>query len=248
MYASRLSHKVDIRNKVFRLNMQNYIICRKNGLGYLFSAGGIAGIWAYACQDKTIEAVQPKCQGRGDKECLVIAAPYKELVKMGYRPIRCPKMETLQITKDYEEFNRVRPAKWASHSLRSMIDSGFFEYKHGQVTYNGERFFLCEASFMYILERELAKIKNGLKILWDCSFDFGKRLAEISGKQDPCKFIMDFFPALGFGDVLAVTKRGKYEIYVNYFPWLEWWNDIDFVMFRGMLSGCLLYTSPSPRD
>ncbi|MEM7826777.1 MAG: hypothetical protein QXQ40_00955 [Candidatus Aenigmatarchaeota archaeon] len=42
---------------------------------------------------------------------------------------------------------------------------------------------------MYILEKELKKIKNGLKILWDCSFDFGKRLAKLSGKQEPCKFI-----------------------------------------------------------
>ena len=158
---------------------------------------------------------------------------------MGYKPIRCTKLETLELTPEYEEFNRVRQTRWATNSLRSLIDSGFFEYRHGQVTYRGERFFLCEASFMYILERELKKIKNGLKVLWDASFSFGKKLARISGKQDPCKFIMDFFPALGFGDVLALTKRGKYEVYVNYFPWLKWWEEVDFTMFRGMLSGVI---------
>jgi len=65
--------------------MKDYIVCRKNGRGEIFSEGGIAGIWSYVCQDPTIEAVQIKCQGRGDPECEVIAAPYKEPVKMGYK-------------------------------------------------------------------------------------------------------------------------------------------------------------------
>jgi len=85
----------------------------------------------------------------------------------------------------------------------------------------------------------LKKIKNGLKILWDCSFEFGKRLAKISGKQDPCKFITDFFSALGFGDILALEKRGRYEIIVKYFPWFYYEKEIDFTMFRGMLSGVI---------
>ncbi len=206
-WSNKLLHSVDLRNRTFKLNMSNYIICRKNGLGYMFSEGGIAGIWSYACQDPTIEAVQPKCQGRGDKECEVIAAPYDTLVEMGYKPMRCKidNMEIPKVDETYMEMNKIRKTKWARNSLRSLIDSGFFEYHHGQVTYKGERFFLCEASFMYILERELAKVKNGLRILWDVSFDFGKRLAEVSGKQDPCKFIMDFFPALGFGDMNFLT-------------------------------------------
>ena len=98
---------------------------------------------------------------------------------------------------------------------------------------------MVEASFMYILEKELKKVENGLEILWQVSFDFGKRLAELAGKQDPCKFIMDFFPALGFGDILVVEKKSKYEVFVNYFPWLEWYDEVDFTMFRGMLSGVI---------
>ncbi|MEM5826335.1 MAG: hypothetical protein QXM64_03025, partial [Candidatus Aenigmatarchaeota archaeon] len=235
----KLSHHIDYENKVLKIIMRDYIICSKNGLGYIFSEGAIAGIWAYACEDPSIEAIQIKCQGRGDKECEVIAAPYETLVKMGYKPIRCKKLEKGKLTPEYKIFNEIRPTSWARNSLKSLIDAGFFDYKHGQVTYRSERFFLCETSFMYILEKELKKIKNGLKILWDCSFDFGKRLAEISGKQEPCKFIMDFFPALGFGDILASRKEGRYEIFVKYFPWLEWYKDIDFTMFRGMLSGVI---------
>ncbi|MFH7917709.1 MAG: hypothetical protein QW631_00130 [Candidatus Aenigmatarchaeota archaeon] len=239
VWAKRITHNINIKVPIFIMRMKEYIICRKNGAGHLLSTGGVAGIWAYACEDQSIEAIQIKCQGRGDKECEVIAAPYKTLVRMGYKPIRCRKLEKAELSREYKIFNEIRPTSWARNSLKSLIDAGFFDYKHGQVTYHRERFFLCEASFMYILEKELKKIKNGLKILWDCSFDFGKRLAEISGKQEPCKFIMDFFPALGFGDILASRKEGRYEIFVKYFPWLEWYKDIDFTMFRGMLSGII---------
>ncbi|RLJ06703.1 MAG: hypothetical protein DRP12_03670, partial [Candidatus Aenigmatarchaeota archaeon] len=237
VYASKIDYKINFDKKYLELFSRDYIICRKNGLGYLFSTGGIAGIWAYACQDPTIEAVQPKCQGRGDPECEVIAAPYKELVKMGYKPMRCRKLETLELDRTYQELNQIRPAKWAKNSLKSLIDSGFFKYSHGQVTYKGERFFLCEASFMYILERELKKVRGGLDILWDCSFDFGKRLAELAGRQDPNKFTADFFPALGFGDILALKKGKRYEIYIRCFPWTKWAKEIDFRMVRGWLSG-----------
>ncbi len=235
----KLTHKIDYDKKIFTLNMKDYIVCSKNGLGYIFSFGSIGGIWSYVMQDLTIEAVQPKCQGRGDKECLVIAAPYETLIKMGYKPIRCEEIEKVEMSQEYKKFNEIRPTKWATKSLKNLIDSGIFEYKHGQVTYKGERFFLCEASFMYILEKELKKIKNGLKILWDCSFEFGKNLAKISGKQDPCKFITDFFSALGFGDILVLKKKGKYEITVKYFPWFNYEKEIDFTMFRGMLSGVI---------
>ena len=202
IYAGSLSHKTDMSSKKFRLKMKEFIICRKNGLGYIMSEGGIAGIWAWIVQDPTIEAVQPKCQGRGDRVCEVIAAPYNYLVQQGYEPIRCTKLETIELTEDYEEFNKIRPTTWATNSLEDLINAGFFEYKHGQITYKGERFFLCEASFMYILEKELKKVKNGLDVLRQVSFDFGKKLSEISGKQEPCKFITDFFPALDLKSIL----------------------------------------------
>ena len=45
--------------------------------------------------------------------------------------------------------------------------------------------------------------------------------------------------ALGFGDILALKKKDGYSISVNYFPWTPWAKDIDFVMFRAMMSGMI---------
>ncbi|MEM5812827.1 MAG: hypothetical protein QXU71_00490 [Candidatus Aenigmatarchaeota archaeon] len=238
--SSGFSHKVDIKRKLFQLKMKNYVVCSRNGKGYLLPLGGVAGIWAWMLQDLEIEAVQPKCEGRGDNSCVVLAAPYQTLREMGYKPLKFTSIEKIQLDySKYNTINKIRTVTWAKNSLKNMIDAGLLKYEHGIIKYFDERFFLCGVELIYILEKELKKIKNGLKILWDCSFDFGKRLAEISGKQEPCKFIMDFFPALGFGDILASRKEGRYEIFVKYFPWLEWYKDIDFTMFRGMLSGVI---------
>jgi hypothetical protein len=161
------------------------------------------------------------------------------LLEIGYKPVKCTNLEEIKLTLDYREINKIRQTKWAIYSLRKLIDSGFFEYSFGILRYQTERFFLVESSFMYILEKELKKTKDGLKVLWQVSFDFGKKLAKLAGKQDPCKFIMDFFPALGFGDVLVLKRKNQYEIFVNYFPWFKYANEVDFTMFRGILSGTI---------
>lgn len=239
-FAKKMKEKIDYKNRIFKLRMKDTMICSKSGLGYLFENGGITGIWSYVCKDKTIEGVQTKCQGRGDDECEIVAAPYEKMKEMGYKPIKCTDMEMYQLDEEYEKFNQVRPVKWANQSLRNLIDSMLIKYSHGKITYKNERFFLCEASFIYLLEKELKKLKGGLKVLWDVSFEFGKKLAEISKHDDPVKIIMDLFPALGFGDILVnKNSETKYDIFVNYFPWTKWAPEVDFTMFRGMLSGVI---------
>ncbi len=238
-YASKVSHKVDYDNKVFHINMNNYIICRKNGIGYLLGSGGVAGIWSYMCCDKTIEGIETKCQGKGDKECKIICAPYDTLVNMKLKPFKFRDLESSVLDRDYLEINKVRQCQFTKNSLKNLIDARFFKYSRGVVNFDKERFFLCEASFMYILEKELKKLRGGNKILFDVAFDWAKKLAENQEKQYPYKFIMDFMPALGWGDILVSKKNEKYEVFVNYFPWTKWANDINFILFRGILSGFL---------
>ncbi len=44
VYANKISYKIDFKKCIFQSKMDNYIICRKNGFGYIFTTGGIAGI------------------------------------------------------------------------------------------------------------------------------------------------------------------------------------------------------------
>lgn len=238
-YAKRIDHKIDMSKKLLKLNADKYIVCSKNGLGYIFSEGSTAGIWSYAFQDYTIEAVQTKCQGRGDKECEIICAPAKTLKKMNLKFLEERNLSELDFEDSYKEMNKIRKTTYAKNSLEDLINSGFLKYSHGVVNYNYERFFLCEASFMYFLEKELRKLKGADKILFDVSFNWGKMLVQKEKKQDFGKFIMDFMSALGWGDILVLKEKGKYKVIIDYFPWTKFASDINFIMFRGMISGIL---------
>jgi len=247
-YAKLISYKVNYKNKIFKMIMNDYIICRKNGLGYILTSGGVAGIWSYMACDQTVEGVQTKCQGRGDRECELICAPAEILKKKKLKFFKETDLENLELDPNYKSINDIRQTQFAKHSLKDLIDSGFFSYSQGIVQYKNERHFLCEASLMYILENELKKLKGAEKILFEVSFNYGKNL--IKRGQEETKecvmspritenFVTDYMSALGWGDILVLKKSGKYSVVSNYFPWTKWAKDIKFIMFRGIISGLL---------
>jgi len=240
VYSSKMEANVSLHEKRYESKMKDYIICSKNGLGYLFSTGGIAGIWAYVIEDLSVEAVQPKCQGRGDPFCNVVVAPFDALVKEGYSPLKCSNLLTFDMSNEYFSLNKLANASetGARYSLKDLIDMQFLRYSHGQIQWSTERFFLVESSFMYILEKVLSRLDD-YNNLYSVSFDCGKLLYSLSKNQNPVKFILDFFPALGFGSITALKKGGRHHIYINHFPWTEWWRDIEYTMVRGIFSGIL---------
>jgi len=238
-YAERLSHKINLDLKEFDLVMDNYVVCRKNGKGYIFSSGGVAGIWAYAMQDTSIEGVQIKCQGRGDKKCEAICAPPEVLEKKGLKFFRETNLDGLEIDPMYEDMNKIRKPEYADTSFEDMINFGFFDYSRGVVRHRDERYFLCEATLPYLLELGLKKLKDGTKILFDCAFTHGERIGKLQGKVDPQRFMMQFLSASGWGDVLVLKSKGGYKVISAYFPWTKFAGDVKFEMYRGLVSGLL---------
>jgi len=249
-YASKISHSWDAQNRTVILKMKDYLSCNKNGRGYFLGEGGIAGICAYMFEDTNIEAIQTKCQGRGDSECYLIVSSNEQLEKNGTKPLTCPDIEKNLLEKDsnygneYELMNKLHTLKWGKNSFKNLWDSRFFSFGGGKIEYKKERFFVCEASFLYILENEIAKTlpsnKKSMDILWNTSVECGEHLGKLSiDVKDGCKFITDFFPALGFGDIMANKQNGKYQVIINYFPWLPLAKSINFISIRGMFSGVL---------
>lgn len=237
-YGKNLKEKIDYDKKVFHLFADEYIVCKNNGKGYIFGSGGIAGIWAYVTNDKTIEGIQIKCVGKGNKKCEFICAPFEFLKEKGYKPIRYIELEENEIiNKEYSEINKIRSAVWAKQSLKSLIDSKIIKYQFGNLIYKNEKFCLVDSLLMYLIEDNIKKIKNCEKILWDCSFDFGRKLVRLSNIENVEKFIQDLFPALGFGDIFIKKEKNKYQIFIRCFPWNKY--EIKFIIFRGILSGLL---------
>jgi hypothetical protein len=239
LFAKEIKHSINLGEKRFDADMWDYIICRKNGKGFILSSGGITGIWAYLMGDKTIEGVQTKCEGRGDDRCHVVCAPPTWLKQAGHRYYVEDDLSNLKISDSYEEMNAVRTAQYAKNSLESLLETGFFEYKEGKLSFRGERYFICEAHLMYYLEKELKKLPGAERVLFDIAYKFGN---DVAGNitDDRCEaFIMDYLPALGFGDIFIKSDDGKYKISSSYFPWTEYLTDLNFTLFRGLCSGII---------
>ena len=234
VFSAKAQHEIDIKKKCFSVDFNQYIDCRNNGIGYIMADGGIAGIWAYAIDDKTIEGIQIECQGRGDDSCLIFCGP-ENIIAEKTKDFFCEKnLPEQKFEEIYESLNKIRPAEYSNTSLQDLLRIGFFEYKQGMITYNNNRFFPVESHILYFLEKEISKLKNGEEILFNTCFEYGKKLREIYGYEDYKKFIPDFFPALGFGDITFLDSN---TIAAIYYPWTIFSEESKYIIFRGIVSG-----------
>jgi hypothetical protein len=238
MWANKLSHKMDYSTTKFEAEMDNYIICKKNGCGYLMMSGTVGGFWSYMCEDSSIESIHPKCQGRGDGKCVVLCAPKMYLNGKIFEETD---LRVLDSGPKYREINKIRKTDFATASFKDLIYSKLFKQEKGVISHAGFRHFLCESSMFYFLEKELAKLKDGEAILFDSAFDYGKALASEQGgaKGNMKKYAMDYMSAIGWGDLLISIHNNKYSCVSKFFPWTELASEVHFVLFRGLVSGLL---------
>jgi len=239
IYSSKIEHKIDYKKKIFNMKMWDYIVCRNNGIGLIFSDGAGAGLISYAFSNPNIEGVQVKCQGRGDRYCEIICAPQETLKKMKIKFLSETNMNNLELEESYNDINSIRKTEYSRTSFQDLINTRFFTQRTGIIKHNDERFLLLESSIMYILEDELKKLKSADKLLFNISFKYGKKLVEKESKENFEMFIMDFLGASGFGDILILEEKRKYKVIIRYFPWSRWVESTDFTMIRGIISGML---------
>lgn len=237
-FASGLTHELDLKNDLFKINMDKFVICSKDGLGYLMSSGGIAGIWGYMMNDKSVEGIELKCQGRGDKMCEVVCAPGATLKKLGYDP----KFSELnltdnKLTSEYLALNKISKVSYATKSLKDMVSSGIFEYGHGIMKFKDNRYFLLESGCIYLIEKQLTALEGGEDLIFDSAFEFGSSLIK-KGRQNMA-FITDYMSALGWGDVYVSVKNQEYRVVSSFYPWTSYAKDSKFITFRGLVSGMI---------
>lgn len=237
-YAKEAKHKLDFEEKLLTISFDNYIVCRHNGLGYIMLNGAVSGLWAYEMQDKTLEATQLECQGRGDKNCFFISAPVEKLKEKTKKIFLETDLSEKKLDNRYKALNQIRDSTYSSNSLKSLIDHKFFKYKEGILSYKKLRFFHCESHILYLLEQEILKLPDGEKILFDICFNYGKFLQEIYGGENYKKFIKDYYPALGFGDIIIRDSK-EIKISSMYYPWTIYSENSKYIIFRGIISGII---------
>jgi len=238
-WAHRITHMTDIPKKEAEIIFDDYIVCRNNGIGHLLTEGTCTGFWSYTMDDPSLEGVQTKCQGRGDKKCTLVCGPPDSLSRRGLKFFREIDLANLEKDDRYDVINKIRDTKYARNSFKKLVDSGFLKYHKGIIEHNNERFFLVETSLLYLLEMEIGRLKSGDALLFDIAFDFGKEIAKKEGETGFGRFITDFFSSLGWGDMIVTKKSGQYNVISHYFPWTKFSDQINFSIYRGILSGII---------
>lgn len=238
VYAKQADHSLSFTEKILKITFDNYIVCRHNGYGYIMMDGAISGLWAYIIQDKSVEGIQLECQGRNNKQCYFFCAPIQKHTNETKKIYHEQDLIAQEFENEYKALNEIRETRYAQNSLRHLIDLNFFSYQQGTLAYKNMRFFPCESHILYLLEEELIKLPNGKQILFNACFEYGKMLHNAYGHSDYEKFIMDFFPALGFGEIFFLN-HDKMTIATVYYPWTKFSEKSKYIVFRGILSGII---------
>lgn len=238
VYSSNLEYKVDFEGRLFSIDLDNYVVCSLNGKGYSITDGAIAGVWAWMMQDRTMEGVQIKCQGRGDKKCKVVCGPRGQLRKMGLEFIESDSViEKIDMAR-YMSMNESAKPSYSTCSLESMLQANIYSYSKGAIMFKGLRHFIIEVSFIDILEAELLNLDKKGRALFSSGYDFGKKLVSMTEKPS-LQFVVDYLSSLGFGDISIESTSKGFRVMSRHHPWTEFSELKTFALFRGMVSGLL---------
>ncbi|MBN2518505.1 MAG: hypothetical protein JXB14_06660, partial [Candidatus Altiarchaeota archaeon] len=241
VFAKKIDHQIDFKTRIFEAELDGYIVCSKDGLGYLFTSGSIAGIWSWAMDDPSVEGVEIRCQGRGDKTCSLVCGPLEALKEKKLEVQIETSLPEAKFGVVYRDLNRIRPATHSRTSLKSLLDNKFFGYNAGKISFRGERYFSTESHITYLLENDIGKIEGGKEKLFDIIFSYAKNFSVKNPdlKNNFEKFIMDYFSGSGWGDILLTNTSAGYSVFINFFPWTEFSEISEFIFLRAYLSGFL---------
>jgi len=237
-YASSITEKIDVNQKIIDYELKNFVVCRKLGYDHFFACGGAAGLIAWILQDKNIEGwlYGSKYDG-GSHLCKVKCALPKTISKeLGVEPFMETNLDGLDgDMQTYQAFNKETDIS-NKKSFQDYLNSKLFTYVNGIITYGqSERFFLMEVSGMYLLERGITN-KRMKKIMFDSAFDTGQNLFGGWYGND-LSSVMDLLSALGWGEVMILKSGKGITVMIKHFPWTKYYKETKFLIIRGLLSG-----------
>lgn len=218
----------DFERQFFWLTEKDAVICSSAGNSYMMQ-GLISGLIAYAYENHAIDAVQIRCEGRDDNECIYIAAPGR-IINNSYKDAEVITLNLTEKKENEEVYRRVNKInKIQASSLKELLCTGLFknyEENKGIFLYKNKKFFLIDASIIYLVE---GCFKNSEEEIFDIAFKVG------SETDVPVRFLRDFLSATGWGDV----QISENEIIAEHFPWSNLIENYKFPFFSGMVCGIL---------
>jgi len=212
----------NVKKKTAEVIFKNFIVFRKNGLGYSIMDGATTGFFDFFINDDSRE---------GSRKVL---SKSEVAIHVGDSTFNIPSKNYHLNVK--ENFTLNSPNEIKKPSLNDLIKNGLVIYKNNKFVIEGNVFFQCEINFLYILELKF-KERGCEEVLFDAGFNFSKLFLKnlLKDNKEKLSFSSDFFSALGFGDVNFFHDH----VVCKSFPWSPLINKIDLMLFKGMFSGIL---------
>lgn len=233
-YAEKIEFDTNPDTKISRYLMENPVVVNKLGYGYFMPLGAAAGLMAYIFQDNSIEGILENFDLHSKKGTLLYA-PADYLTKQNKKFFRERNLSDTNPSTDYINLNRSAPLNHSNYSLKTLLDSKVFIFNNGVITNNGERYFIIEVSAIYILEKELGEYVGDIYgAAFKAGYDMLKNIEKLS-----IKTIMDYLSAFGWGDIIIIKENNKYRVNITHFPYMKLYNEINYSIFSGVLSGML---------
>lgn len=227
---------LDLKNHKIDLEIEDHVICRKNGEGIILTSGAESGFGKYLFNDKNYEVVQTKCVGRKDKFCETIWRSEQDLKKDKIDYIKGKVLVEIKDFQAEKNYNLIKPATFCKKSTFDFINSKIFLLDDGKIVYKNYVLFDCSSLLYYLIEEKIGLLKGGSKILYDTGFDYGRKI----GVNNSAQLIPDLLSCFGFGDSVITQNNKQIQVTINHFPWSILEKNVkDFSLIRGFISGIL---------
>lgn len=236
-WASDYKYKFDFEKNCVDVEFSDYLICRKSGIGKIIKEGCMAGFFAYLLNDKTIEAKQLSCQGRGARICKTIYASAKTL-NASFVEVKEQNYDDLT----YNQINSIKPIHYSKNSLKDLMYSDFVKYEQGILNFGEFRHFLIGSNFLYDIEEEMGKLDGGI-ILFNSAKEVGKK---IGANNNDLSMNLELLSGFGWGDFFVIPENKKLIVTIIHYPWFERINNHDCTFISGLLSG--LFSTINHKD
>ncbi|MFA6049250.1 MAG: hypothetical protein WC792_04905 [Candidatus Micrarchaeia archaeon] len=232
-YASEISAQTNLAIPKVEFTISRFVVIEKLGYGYFLPLGAAAGLMSRLFDDPHIECGQLPSL---DNKQRILCAPNIFLTGEKIQHFEETDLSKLEIERDYRALNEISQITNSTRSFQQMIDSKLFSYHEGIITRGEERYFIYEVSGLYLLELTLSNNKKTSSTFYDCAFQTG---ANSIVTEKTSADIINLLSAFGWGDPVILTKDGKYRVIVTHYPWTQFFSEISFQMFCGIVSGML---------
>jgi hypothetical protein len=235
VYADNIEHEIEKQNKSFNLEVENYVVHRKNDKGYLLLTGVWSGLVAWLYSDPSLGCRTYNQNNTSNREIGLRFGPNEQLKDSDHNTRISEDVPGLH--KRYRSINKVTDLNHADNSANDLIKQGILECgKDGNIRYGDNRFVIVEATLPYLLDSRIGDREDAKGIVFESAFETGMEIAD----GENLSFISDYLPAIGYGGV-EILKNGK-EIRVYSYPWTRFADESSFVLFRGFVSGMVSAT------